>query len=130
MNRGQEYAACIFNALFGDHTPFHFNGNVRNLGYIENLPPGCCVEVPVTVSEKGFEVHSVGRLPEQIAVMMHTSASSEELAVKGCIQGDKCSVYHACLVDPLTASVLSMDEIQDMVDEMFEANKEYLPQFN
>jgi len=130
LNRGQEYAACIFNALFGDHTPFHFNGNVRNLGYIENLPPGCCVEVPVTVSEKGFEVHSVGRLPEQIAVMMHTSASSEELAVKGCIQGDKHSVYHACLVDPLTASVLSMDEIQDMVDEMFEANKEYLPQFN
>ena len=129
LERGQEYAACIFNALFGDQTPFEFNGNVRNEGYISNLPEGCCVEVPVTVSKDGYEVHKVGKLPDQLAVMANTSARSEELAVKGCILGDRHMIYHAILFDPLTASVLSMDEIQSMVDEMFEANKAYLPQF-
>ena len=129
MERGQEYAACIFNALFGDGTAFHFNGNVRNEKYIENLPDGCCVEVPVTVGPDGFTIHPVGNLPDQLAVMTNTSARSEELAIKGCINGDKHAVYHAILFDPLTASVLSMDEIQSMVDEMFEANKQYLPQF-
>lgn len=129
LERGQEYAACIFNALFGDGTPFDFNGNVRNESYIENLPNGCCVEVPVTVNKEGFTVHPVGMIPEQLAVMTNTSARSEELAVKGCISGDKRAIFHAILFDPLTASVLSMDEIQSMVDEMFEANKQYLPQF-
>lgn len=129
LERGQEYAACIFNALFGDGTAFHFNGNVRNEKYIENLPDGCCVEVPVTVGPDGFTIHPVGNLPDQLAVMTNTSARSEELAIKGCINGDKHAVYHAILFDPLTASVLSMDEIQSMVDEMFEANKQYLPQF-
>lgn len=129
LERGQEYAACIFNALFGDHTPFDFNGNVRNEGWITNLPEGCCVEVPVTVTKDGYEVHPVGALPAQLAVIDNTAARSEELAVCGCIEGDKRKIFHAILVDPLTSAVLSMDEIQQMVDEMFEANKEYLPQF-
>jgi len=38
-------------------------------------------------------------------------------------------VFHAICYDPLTSAVLSLAEIRDMVNEMFEANKEYLPQF-
>lgn len=129
LKRGQEYAACIFNALFGDHTPFEFNGNVRNDGWISNLPQGCCVEVPVTVTKEGYSIHPVGELPAQLAVMNNVAARSEELAVMGCVEGDKRKIFHAILVDPLTAAVLSMDEIQEMVEEMFEANKDYLPQF-
>lgn len=129
LERGQEYAACIFNALFGDHTPFDFNGNVRNEGWISNLPDGCCVEVPVTVTKDGYTVHPVGELPAQLAVMDNVAARSEELAVRGCIEGDRHKIFHAILVDPLTSAVLSMDEIQEMVDEMFEVNKDYLPQF-
>lgn len=129
LERGQEYAACIFNALFGDHTSFEFNGNVRNEGWIENLPQGCCVEVPMTVTKDGYSIHSVGELPAQLAVMNNVAARSEELAVMGCVEGDKRKIFHAILVDPLTAAVLSMDEIQEMVEEMFEANKDYLPQF-
>ena len=73
--------------------------------------------------------HPVGELSAQLAVMNNTAARSEELAVQGCIEGDKRKIFHAVLVAPLTAAILSMDEIQQMVDEMFEANKDYLPQF-
>ena len=83
----------------------------------------------MTVTKDGYEVHPVGELPAQLAVMDNTAARSEELAVRGCIEGDKRKIFHAILVDPLTSSVLSMDEIQQMVDEMFDANKAYLPQF-
>jgi alpha-galactosidase len=38
-------------------------------------------------------------------------------------------VFHAICYDPLTSAVLSLAEIRDMVNEMFEANKEWLPQF-
>ena len=53
LQRGNEYAAHIFNAVFGDGTMYEFNGNVRNFGLIDNLPKGCCVEVPVLASRNG-----------------------------------------------------------------------------
>ena len=124
--RGKEYAASIFNAIFGDNTPFDFNGNVRNDGLIENLPSGCCVEVPVTASCKGLVPHKVGSLPDHLAVLVNTSARCEELAVKGFINHNRRDIFHAILFDPLTSAVLSMEEIHNMVDHMYAKNKEYL----
>jgi alpha-galactosidase len=129
LDRGNEYAAYIFNAVFGDNTIFEFNGNVRNFGLIDNLPWGCCVEVPVMASRGGLRACHVGPLPEHLAVLVNTSARCEELAVEGCIKGDKRMIYHAIAHDPLTSAVLSLAEIKEMVDEMFEVNKDYLPQF-
>jgi alpha-galactosidase len=129
LNRGHEYAAYIFNAVFGDNTMFEFNGNVRNLGLIDNLPQGCCVEVPVLASKRGLSPIHVGALPEQLAVLVNTSARCEELAVEGALEGDPRKVFHAICFDPLTSAVLSLNEIKKMVDEMFEANRNYLPHF-
>ena len=129
LERGHEYAAYIFNAVFGDHTMFQFNGNVRNFGLIDNLPEGCCVEVPVIASKTGLRSIHVGSVPEQLAILNNISARCEELAIKGCISGDKRKIFHSIAFDPLTSSVLSLSEIECMVDEMFEANKAYLPQF-
>ena len=130
LERSGEYAANIFNAIFGDNTVFEFNGNVRNYGLIDNLPEGCCVEVPVTASKAGIRAIHVGKLPDHLAIPINVSARCEELAVKGCIEGDREMIYHSVLFDPLTSAVLSMDEICRMVDEMFEANKGFLPQFS
>lgn len=130
LGRGQEYAAYIFNAVFGDHAMFEFNGNVRNSGLIDNLPPGCCVEVPVTASRNGLRAMHVGPLPEQLALLNNISARCEELAVEGSLEGDARKVFHAVLFDPLTSAVLSMAEIHDMTTEMFEANRQYLNNFD
>jgi alpha-galactosidase len=129
LERGHEYAAYIFNATIGDGTMFEFNGNVRNFGLIDNLPEGCCVEVPVLASKRGLDPIHVGPLPEHLAVLVNTSARCEELAVEGAITGDRRKIFQAICFDPLTSSVLSLAEIKSMVDEMFEANKDYLPQF-
>ncbi len=129
INRGQEYASYIFNAVFGDNTIFKFNGNVRNYGLIDNLPRGCCVEVPVVASKDKLEAVAVGELPDQLACLINTTARIEEMAVKAALEGDPHKVFHACAFDPLTSAVLSLDEIQAMVTEMLEQNKDYLPQF-
>ncbi|MBN8216832.1 MAG: alpha-glucosidase/alpha-galactosidase [Spirochaetes bacterium] len=129
LARGEEYAAPIFNAVFGDRTLFEFNGNVRNHGLIENLPEGCCVEVPVLASPRGLDAMHVGPLPAQLAVLNNISARCEELAVEAALEGDPRKVFHACLFDPLTSAVLGMQEIKDMVNEMFAASAGDLPQF-
>jgi alpha-galactosidase len=38
-------------------------------------------------------------------------------------------IYQAIAHDPLTASVLSLAEIKQMVNEMFAFNRDYLPTF-
>jgi alpha-galactosidase len=128
LERGLEYAAYIVNALQGGE-PFQFNGNVPNTNLITNLPQGACVEVPVWVSKKGFEPVHVGALPPQCAALTNLSAQIEEMAVEAALTGDPRLVFHAILHDPLTAAVLSMAEIKQMVNQMFEQNRAYLPQF-
>lgn len=129
LERGHEYAASIFNAVIGDGEMFEFNGNVLNNALIDNLPPRCCVEVPVLASRRGLNPMKVGPLPPQLALLNSISAQCEELAVQGALEGDRRKVFHAVCYDPLTSAVLSLAEIRQMVDEMFEANRGWLPQF-
>ncbi len=129
LERGHEYAAYIFNAVFGDNAMFEFNGNVRNFGLVDNLPAGACVEVPVLASKRGLSPMHVGPLPEHLAILVNTSSRCEELAVAAALEGDPRKVFHAICMDPLTSAVLSLAEIKAMTDEMLAKNKDYLPQF-
>lgn len=127
--RGHEYAAYILNAILGDGSIFEFNGNIRNFGLIDNLPHGACVEVPIIASKRGFNPIKVGNLPPQLALLNYINSSCEELAVEGSLEGDPKKIFYAVAYDPLTSAVLSLAEIKQMVKEMFEINKDYLPQF-
>jgi alpha-galactosidase len=129
LRRGNEYAAGIFNAVFGDGQWFKFNGNVPNDGLITNLPEGCCVEVPALASRQGVEPIRVGALPQHLAALNYVNAASEELAVEGALTGDAEKIYRACCLDPLASAVLSLSEIRALTHEMFEANRGALPQF-
>lgn len=128
LKRGKEYAAYIINAYMGGE-PYIFNGNVPNENIIPNLPYGACVEVPVCVSKGDFKPLHVGPLPPQCAALNNVNIAVEEMAVEGALTGNAELIYHAACYDPLSASVLSLREIKKMVKEMFERNKDYLPQF-
>lgn len=129
LERGGEYASSIFNAIFGDNTPFHFNANLRNNNYITNIDNGACVEVPVIADEKGINTLGSITLPQHLSAFVGHSAKVEELAVRAAIEGDANKVFEACLLDPLTASVCSMEEIHNMVQEMLDKNAPYLSYF-
>ena len=128
LERGYEYAAYIINALQGGEI-FHFNGNVPNTGLIANLPQGACVEVPVYVDRSGFRPVYGGALPPQCAALTSLNAMIEEMAVEAALTGDPRLVFQAIAHDPLTAAVLSLAEIKEMVSEMFQQNRDHLPQF-
>jgi alpha-galactosidase len=128
LDRGHEYAAYIINALQGGEM-YKFNGNVPNTQLITNLPQGACVEVPVLVDRAGFHPIHVGALPPQCVMLTNLNSSIEELAITASLTGDPTMVYHAIAHDPLTAAVLSLAEIKQMVNELFKQNQAYLPQF-
>ena len=87
LNRGTEYAAYIFNAVFGDNEMFEFNGNVRNFGLIDNLPEGCCVEVPVLASKGRLRPLHVGPLPPQLAILNQIKRFAKNWPWKGPLKG-------------------------------------------
>ncbi|MBX2998191.1 MAG: alpha-galactosidase [Caldilineaceae bacterium] len=128
LERGHEYAAYIINALEGG-TPFKYNGNTLNNGLIDNLPQGSCVEVPVWASKDGLEAVRVGALPPSVALLTGVNAQIEELAIEGILTGDPRKIFQAIAHDPLSSAVLSLAEIRQMVDEMLEQNRDYLPTF-
>lgn len=129
LERGGEYASNIFNALFGDGTPFVFNGNQLNNGLISNLPPLVCVETQVMASPTGLQCFHAGSLPDNLAILVDLSARIEEMVVNAAIEGDPWKVFQANLFDPLTASVCSMAEIKEMTQEMLNKNEPWLGYF-
>jgi len=129
LDRSGEYAADIFNAMFGDGTPYVFNGNQLNHGIITNLPPTVCVETPVLASSAGLQHFHAGPLPDNLAILIGLSAGIEEMAVNAAIEGDPWKVFQANLFDPLTSAVLSMAEIREMTQKMLDKNEAYLGYF-
>ncbi len=129
FNPSHEYGSGIINGC-ETNVPFRFNGNVPNTGLITNLPDDCCVEVPCMADRTGVHPIMVGDLPAHLAAINRTNVNVQELAVEAAINGDRRAAFHAIALDPLTSAVLSLDEIQQMVDEMFEAERQWLPQFD
>lgn len=124
-----EYAAHIFNAIFGDRKPFVFNGNVINEGCITNLPENVCVEIPMLASRDGLKKIFVGKLPDNIAILVNTTARVENLVVEACMEKDKEKVINAVQMDPLCSAVCSLQEIRDMCEELFMTNRKYLGEY-
>ena len=123
IERSHEYFSRILNAI-ETNVPYVFNGNVVNTGLIANLPQGSIVEVPIMVDGCGLHPCYVGDLPPALAALNRTNLNLQELAVKGFVEGNREYIYRAIQLDPLTSSKLTLPEIRQMVDEMFEADAE------
>ena len=126
--RSHEYGCRIIEAM-ETNQPATINGNVRNWGLIDNLPEGCCVEVPCLVNATGVQSTRVGYLPTQLAALNRTNINVQELIVDAALNGDRDAVHHAVMLDPLTAAVSTLPQIHAMVDEMLAAEARWLPQF-
>jgi alpha-galactosidase len=126
--RTHEYGSHILEAV-ETNRPARINGNVPNDGLITNLPEGCCVEVPCLVDANGVQGVFVGDVPTQLATLNRTNINVQELTVEAALTGDKDAVHYAIMMDPLTAAVCTLPQIHAMVDEMFEAQTRWLPQF-
>ncbi len=128
LERSHEYGSQIINACEGGD-PVVIHGNVENTGLIDNLPEGCCVEVPIYVDRNGLQPMCVGELPMHLAAINRNQVTMQELAVEAAITADPELVFQAFSMDPLTATVLTLDEIREMTRELLEALAFCLPTF-
>jgi alpha-galactosidase len=127
-SRSHEYASYIIEAIEGGRTT-SIHGNVTNDGAIENLASDGCVEVECRVGPEGVQPVRFGALPEQLAALNRAHMAVHELVVQSLLEHDRQKAKYALMVDPLTAAVCSLEEIDRLFEEMWTAEREFLLPF-
>ena len=127
--RSKEYASRIMEAM-ETNVPYKFGGNVMNTGLIPNLPAEAAVEVPCMADKSGVVPTYVGNLPPQCAALNRTNINVQLLTVEAALTLKKDYIYQAALLDPHTASELSIDDIVALCDDLIEAHGSWLPAYH
>ena len=127
IRRSVEYGSLIIHSLETGEPRVVYT-NVANTDLIENLPTGCCVEVPCVVDKNGIQPVRVGRIPSHLAALMQTNVNVQALTVEGVLKGDPSFIHHAAMLDPHTSAELDLDQISALVDELLAAHGEWVPE--
>jgi alpha-galactosidase len=131
--RSWEYASWIIEAREKD-VPYRIHGNVMNSldgggTLISNLPADGCVEVACMIDQHGVQPTRYGKLPPQMAALCDSNMRMFDLGATAAVERSKEAAIYALMLDPLTAAVCSPAEIQQMTLELFDAEKDYLPDY-
>ena len=129
VKRSHEYGSLIIHSS-ETGAPRVVYGNVPNHGLIDNLPEGCCVEVPCLVDRNGLQPTRVGALPPQLAALMQTNINVQALTVEAALTRKREHVYHAAMLDPHTAAELDLEQTVALVDDLIEAHGDWLPEYH
>jgi len=136
LQRSWEYASWIIEACEKD-APFRVHGNVMNrcaasgesAKLIANLPSDGCVEVACMIDRNGIQPTRFGALPPHMAHLCASNMAVFDLAATAVIERNRDAAIHALMLDPLTSAACTPRQIKTMALEMFEAEKDFLPEY-
>ncbi|MFC7394449.1 6-phospho-beta-glucosidase [Scopulibacillus cellulosilyticus] len=127
--RGGAYysdAACnLIYSIYNDKRDIQ-TVNVRNNGAISGIPEDSAVEVNCVITKEGPKPIAVGNLPVPVRGLVQQIKSFERTAAEAAVTGDYHKALLAMTINPLVPSDAIAKQI---LDEMLEAHKDYLPQF-
>jgi 6-phospho-beta-glucosidase len=129
MKRGGAYYSTLATQLINSH---HNNlgqvhvVNVRNDGAVKEWNPDWVLELPAKVDSKGVHPLPADPLPASCFGLISAVKMYELLTVEAAVHGDRNAAYQALLVHPLGPSAEKIDEV---LDDLLETNKQWLPQF-
>jgi alpha-galactosidase len=122
----EEYAGRIIHSML-TNTRRKMSLNVINNGLIDNLTPGCTVEVPAWVDAQGLKPETIGMLPPQCGALCQRNVDVQSCVVAAIAQENKQAVLHALLLDPLTGACLEPDAIIALNNALIAAMQDKLP---
>ncbi|MFN8400287.1 MAG: 6-phospho-beta-glucosidase [Anaerolineales bacterium] len=129
MKRGGAYystlATQLINSHYNDLGEVHVV-NVRNNGAVKEWAADWVLELPAKVDKKGIHPLPADPLPASCFGLLSQVKMYELLTVEAAVHGDRNAMYQALLTNPLGPSA---DKVQDVMDDMLETNKQWLPQF-
>jgi len=129
MKRGGAYystvATQLLNAHYNNLGETHIV-NTRNNGAVKEWPAEWVLEMPAKIGRKGVEPLPTEPLPPVCFGLIAIVKAYELLTVEAAVHGDRDAAYQALLVHPLGPKA---DKIPEVLEDMLEIHKPYLPQF-
>jgi 6-phospho-beta-glucosidase len=129
MKRGGAYYSTVATQLLNAH----FNDlhqtqvlNVRHNGTVPGWNHDWVLEMPCSVSAQGVQPLPAAPLPPVCAGLIAQVKAYEVLTVEAAVNGDRNAAYQALLAHPLGPPA---DQINAVLDDMLDTNRDYLPQF-
>jgi alpha-galactosidase/6-phospho-beta-glucosidase family protein len=95
--------------------------NTLNVGQIDGLPRGVCVETMGTVDGMGVHPAAVDKIPDFLLEIMRPQAVNQKWVTDGVICSDKKMLLNALYNDP-QCKHLNPGRIREMAEELFAAN--------
>ena len=121
-----EIVADIIATTVGGREKRYEAFNLRNDGYIVNLPPDCIVEVPGMIDGDNLGGEIVGPLSPILAEWCRQQTVIHRLNARAAMEGDRQAALEAMLLDPVVPDRFTAEKC---LDAMLEAHREYLPRF-
>ncbi len=129
MLRGGAYystvATQLLNAHYNDSGEIHVV-NTRQGGAVPGWPADWVLEMPARVDRQGIHPLPAEPLPQSCFGLLAHVKAYELLTVEAAVHGDRKAAYQALLVHPLGPQA---DQVQAVLDDLLETNRQYLPQF-
>jgi alpha-galactosidase/6-phospho-beta-glucosidase family protein len=102
--------------------------NLPNNRQVTNLPQDAVVETYGVIDSTGAHAIAYGRVPAGVQNVLEHHVRQQEMTVEAAMTGSRDLVLQVLLNDPLS-SRLTITRAKQMLEELLEANKQYLPQF-
>ncbi|MBE0672555.1 MAG: hypothetical protein IH588_18415 [Anaerolineales bacterium] len=102
--------------------------NLPNTGQIGNLPYNVVVETYGVIDVTGAHATAYGEVPVGVQNILQKHVLNQEMTVQAALGGDWGLALQVLLNDPLS-SRLAIAQAKQMLNELLEANKQYLPYF-
>lgn len=101
--------------------------NVLNKGQIPGILQDMCVEGPCIIDGEGIHPVQVEALPPAITAMINQQGAIHQLIIEAYVEKSKKKLLQAMLLDP---TISNYNNAVALIDEMFERQKEILPEMS
>ncbi len=120
-------AACeVINAIYNDLNSEQYV-NIPNNGHVTNIPADWAIEISATIGKDGATpVDRITEYDNKVLGLISSIKAFEIEASKAAITGDYHTALMAMNMNPL---IHSDEDARKILDEMLEAHKQYLPNF-
>ena len=128
MRGGAKYsdAACnLIQSIYNNTGDIQYV-DVRNNGAISDLPANSAVEVACRITADGPKPIATGELKLPISGYVHMMKTFERMVCEAAVTGNRDLAVTALNINPLCPSDTLANQV---IDELIEAHKDYLPQF-
>jgi 6-phospho-beta-glucosidase len=129
MKRGGAYYSTLATQVIESHHndlgQVHVV-NVRNDGAVKEWPADWVLELPARVDRQGIHPLPAQPLPPACFGLVASIKMYELLTVEAAVHGDRNAAFQALLAHPLGPGA---DQVVQVLDDLLETNKQWLPQF-